>query len=177
MLLVMRRPHDERDEPLARLRRNEAEVERRISEAALRGELSSLPGEARPLPPDPDEGAGDRWAAAHLLRNADAAPEWVELRREIFVERARLARRLRAHREWLSARRASLTEVPAERVLAHARATEAADRRFHAALEADLRELNAKIARHNLHARAQLLQLAPLTMERLGQIDAEDRPA
>lgn len=153
-----------------RLRRIEADVERQIREAADRGELSGLPGEGRPLARDGDEGLGDRWAAVHVMRNANAVPEWVEARQEIQQERARLVRHVRGHRAWLASRTASLRTLPAERIMDSVRATEAADLRFQAQLAEAVAELNAKIARYNLLVRAQLLQLAPLTADLVRQL-------
>lgn len=145
-----------------------------MREAAERGEFSGVPGEGRPLPRDPDEGLGDRWAAAHLLRSANASPEWVDLRREIHDARSALLRRVRAHRRWLRARATSVNALPAERILEAVRATEDADRRFAADVAAGLAELNAKIARYNLIVRAQLLPILPLTSERLFQLAASE---
>ena len=155
------------DGALERLRRVRDDVERQIAEAVARGELDDLEGAGRPLPRDPDENAGDRWAAAHILRNAKAVPEWLDIRAEIFRERDALERRIRAHHEWLGARRAQLSRLPAEALLEHARATERADRRFHIDLATAIGELNRRIARHNLLVRPSVLQLAPLTVDRL----------
>ncbi len=159
---------------MERLRRIERDVERQLREAAERGEPPAPAGEGRPLPRDDDEAAGDRWAAAHVLKNANAAPEWVDLRREIQEARARLVRRVRSHRQWLTARAAGLKTLPAERILDAVRATDEFDRRFQEELAAALGELNAKIARHNLHARVQLLQLVPLDAERLSELAREE---
>ena len=146
-----------------------------IRAAAERGDLSGLPGEGRPLPRHEEEEAlGDRWAAAHVLRGANAAPEWADLRREIDEGTSRLVRRIRLHREWLAARSASLRTLPAERILDQVRATEEVDRRFREELASVVSELNAKIARHNLLARAELLQLAPLTSARVAQLAREE---
>src|SRR5690349_6551993 len=94
------RPTRPEDEALERLRRIERAIDEQLRETAERGDLSGLPGEGAPLPPDADQDAGERWAAAHVLRNANAVPEWVDLRREIDTARERLVRRVRAHREW-----------------------------------------------------------------------------
>jgi len=49
-----------------------------------------------------DEPIGDpTWAARHLMRNANAAPEWADLRKDIDDRVERLRRRVAAHREWL----------------------------------------------------------------------------
>ena len=175
MLLEMGRRLTPQDEAQERLRRAQRDVERQIAEAAARGELRDLEGEGRPFGRDPDEGAGERWAAAHVLRNANATPEWIELRRSIFSERDVLVRRLRAHRAWLEARRTALRDVAAERLLEFARATDEADRRRRDELEIGLRQLNARIARHNLLVRAPAVQLFPLTMQRMHEL--ADRPA
>jgi hypothetical protein len=152
------------DGAFERLRRLQAEIERQIAEAAERGDLAGLAGEGRPLPRDPDDGAGERWAAAHVLRNAEAAPEWIDLRKRIFAERDALARRVRAHQEWHDARRKALERLHAEALLPYMRETERGDDRFHAELADAVDELNRRIARHNLLVRVHALQLAPTTV-------------
>ncbi len=162
------------DDAFERLRRAERAIEEQLREAADRGELSGLPGEGAPLPPDADEAAGDRWAAAHVLRNANAVPEWADLRTEIRAARERLVRRIRAHREWLGARTAGLRRLPAERILESVRTTEELDRRFRDDLAGAIAEVNAKIARHNLLVRVPLLQLVPLDRGRLDELASRD---
>ena len=129
------------------------------------GELSKLPGEGAPLVDD-DPTAGDRWAARHIAKNANVAPEFVELRREIADRRNRLVRRLRAHRQWLEDRSALLRDLPAERILDAARATTDFDVRVEAGLRSAMGEINALIARHNLKVPL-ALQIPPLSLERL----------
>ncbi|HKY49810.1 MAG TPA: DnaJ family domain-containing protein [Candidatus Limnocylindria bacterium] len=151
------------DGPAERLRRLERRVDEQLRELAEAGELSGLPGEGAPLADD-DPHAGDRWAARHVAINANVAPEFVEIRREISDRRDRLVRRLRAHREWLGDRAALLTDLPAERILDAARATMAADARVETELRDALAELNALVARHNLKVPFRL-QVAPLSLE------------
>lgn len=67
-------------------------VEEQIEEARERGEFDNLPGKGKPLDLRRDP-YGDRdWLVQHVLKNANARPEWVELQREI-----------RAGVEWLRA--------------------------------------------------------------------------
>lgn len=54
-------------------------VERRLEEAAARGELSGLPGEGRPLPPDDDALVPPELrVACRILRNAGCVPPELE---------------------------------------------------------------------------------------------------
>ena len=154
-----------RDGPEERLRRLERRVDEQLRELAEMGELSGLPGEGAPLVDD-DPDAGERWAARHIAKNADVVPEFVEQRREIDHRRDRLVRRLRAHREWLAARRSLLSELPAESILDAARATDAADARVEAELGEAVAALNAIVARHNLRVPFRL-QIAPLSLAHL----------
>jgi hypothetical protein len=153
------------DGPIQRLRRVERRVDEQLRELAEMGELSKLPGEGAPLPDD-DPDAGDRWAARHVAKNANVTPEFVELRREIAERRDRLARRLRAHREWLADRAALLRDLPAERILDTARATADFDKRVDSELRGALGELNALVARHNLKVPLGL-QIHPLSLDHL----------
>lgn len=151
--------------PTARLRRIERGIEEQLRELADMGELSNVPGEGAPLVDD-DPDAGDRWAARHIAKNADLAPEFVELRREIADRRDRLVRRLRAHRSWLADRAALLEDLPAERILDAARATADFDLRVESELRSAVGELNALVAHHNLKVPLGL-QIPPLTLELL----------
>jgi len=73
-------------------------VENRILEAIEEGILEGLPGEGKPLPPrDAERLAGDLWLAHHILGNADALPEWLELARTIEQDTERLAAVEREH--------------------------------------------------------------------------------
>ena len=87
-----------------KLRRIEYGVEQRLRELRDGGELSGLPGEGAPLPPDPDADAGDAWAVRHVVRTARVRPVWAELRAEIGERRARILTRLRAHLAWVERR-------------------------------------------------------------------------
>jgi len=129
------------------------------------GELSKLSGEGAPLSDD-DPGAGDRWAARHVAKNANLTPEFVELRREIADRRDRLVRRLRAHRMWLEDRAMLLKNLPAERILDAARATTDRDALVESELRSAIGELNTLVARHNLRVPIGL-QISPLALEHL----------
>ena len=148
-----------------RLRRLERRVEEQLRELAEIGELSNVPGEGAPLVED-DPHAGDRWAARHIAKNANLTPEFVELRREIADRRERLVRRLRAHRSWLADRAALLRDLPAERILDAARATEAFDLRVESELRSAVGELNALVELHNLRVPLGL-QISPLSFDLL----------
>ncbi|MDE2670391.1 MAG: DUF1992 domain-containing protein [Chloroflexota bacterium] len=67
-------------------------VENRILEAIEEGVFAGLPGEGAPLQlRDADRLAGDLWLAHHILGNAGALPEWLELARTIEDDKRRLA--------------------------------------------------------------------------------------
>ena len=114
-----------------------------------------------------DEGHPETWAARHILRQANAVPEWVELRRDIDERADRIRRRLRAHHEWLQDRTRLLAELPAERILTTAHATTERDLRVRAELEAAVSEVNALVRRYDLMVPL-AMQLPLYTLERLG---------
>ncbi len=68
----------------------ESLVDRQIREAMEAGEFDDLPYRGKPLPFLDDSLAGDRAMAFRVLRNAGAAPPWIEADKEV---RALLARR------------------------------------------------------------------------------------
>lgn len=57
--------------------------ERLIREAQERGEFDDLPAHGRPIALEDNPYAGDRALAFHLLRNAGAAPPWIETDKEV----------------------------------------------------------------------------------------------
>jgi hypothetical protein len=155
------------DEPRSpKLRRIEESVERRIDQLVERGELRGLPGEGAPLRED-DPRTDDGWAARHVMRQAEATPAWVDLRKDIEAQRARIKRRFAAHREWLHDRTRFLAELPADRIVDASHATAARDQKVRAELEIAIGELNALIRRYDLLV-VPALQLPLVTLERIG---------
>jgi len=142
-------------------------VEARIRELRDAGELSGLPGEGQPLPPDPDDDAGAGWAGRHLLRTSEARPLWTELRREITERRMRIVTRLRGHLAWVERRKALLEHLPAERIVAETALTNDADARVRAEVTRSIAELNALVSDHNLVVTATSLHLPTATLEGL----------
>ena len=155
------------DDRPPKLRRIERDVERRLRELGESGELRGLPGAGAPLPED-DGGPEETWAARHILRTSNTAPEWAELRREIDDRVARLRRRIAAHREWLHDRTRLLAELPADRIVDAANATATRDVRVHGELAASVSEVNALIRRYDLLV-VPALQLPLITLERLAE--------
>lgn len=113
-----------------------------------------------------DGGHPETWAARHIMRNAGAVPEWVDMRRDIEEQVSRIRHRLRAHHEWLHDRTRLLAELPADRILAAAHATSERDLRVRAELERQLSEVNALVRRYDLIVPA-AMQLPLYTLERL----------
>ncbi|HEY8823987.1 MAG TPA: DnaJ family domain-containing protein [Candidatus Limnocylindria bacterium] len=145
-------------------------MEARVRELHEAGELSGLPGEGQPLPPDPDDHAGEAWAARHVLRTSGARPLWADLRRDITERRARIVTRLRAHLVWLDCRRALLEHLPAERIVPEVARTNEADARVRAEVAQSIAELNALVRHHNLVVTATTLHLATATLDRLIEV-------
>ncbi len=150
----------------AKMRKLEEDAARRISHLAESGELRSLPGEGAPLHDD-DRGTDDGWAARHVMRQADAVPAWVDLRKEIDAHRARIKRRLAAHHEWMRDRTRFLAELPADQIIDASHATAARDQKVRAELESAVGELNALIRRYDLLV-VPALQIPLVTLERIG---------
>ena len=142
-------------------------VEARIRELRDAGDLSGLPGEGQPLPPDPDDDAGEGWASRHVLRTSGARPLWTELRREITERRMRIVMRLRGHLIWLERRKALVEHLPAERIVAEVALTNEADARVRAEVARSIGELNALVRHHNLVVTVTSLHLATATLEGL----------
>ena len=159
---------DER--PGTKLRRIERGVHEKLRELAESGQLRGLPGEGAPLDLR-DDGPEDTWAARRVMKNAEAVPEWVDLRRDIDRRIAQIRRRQTAHREWLHDRARLLTELPAERIVEATHATTRRDLRVRDELEHLVGEVNALIRRYDLLV-IPTLQLPLVTVERIAS-DAE----
>ena len=149
-------------------------VEARIRELQDAGELSGLPGEGQPLPPDPDDDANEAWAARHVVRTSGARPLWADLRRDITERRTRIVLRLRSHLAWLERRGALLEHLPAERIVAEVALTNDADARVRAEVEHSIAELNALVKHHNLVVTATSLHLTMASLD--GLIDIARKP-
>jgi Domain of unknown function (DUF1992) len=90
-------------------------IERKIREAMAEGAFDDLPHQGTRLPLDDDSAAGE-WALAYrMLRNAGAAPPWIEsdkAARALFDERDRLfARTARQGPSSLARARVELTRI------------------------------------------------------------------
>ena len=148
----------------------ETHVEARMRELRDAGELSGLPGEGRPLPADPDDDAGEAWAARHVVRTSGAQPVWAELRRDITERRVRIVTRLRGHLAWVARRQELLDQLPSERIVSEAAITKQGEDRMRAEITQAIAELNALVRRHNLVVTATSLHMPTATFEGLLEI-------
>ena len=152
-------------EKSARLQRIERDVERRLREVVESVEIQKLPGAGAPL--RDTSHSGETWAARHILENANAAPEWADLRKDIDGRLGKIHLRVGAHREWLHDRARLLAEVPADRIVEFVHATNARDLRVRGEIETLVSEVNALIRRYDLLV-VPAMQLPLVTLERLG---------
>ena len=148
----------------------ETRVEARIRELRDAGELAGLSGEGQPLPADPDNGAGDAWAARHVVRTSGARPLWTELRREITERRDRIVTRLRSHLAWVRRREELLEQLPSERIVSELALTKQGDERVRAEIAQAIAELNTLVRDHNLVVTATSLHIPTATLEGLLEI-------
>ena len=144
-------------------------VENRILEAIEEGVFEGLPGEGAPLAPrDAERLAGDLWLAHHILGNAGALPEWLELARTIEQDRERLAAIEREH--------AALAERAGSTGAWRRLAPLIAERRREFANAA--RALRAKQDRYNVEAPSVANERPAIWVEeRLRRLDARVREA
>jgi hypothetical protein len=132
----------------------ESLIDRQIREAMEGGAFDELPHRGARLPIDDDAYAGDRAMAFHVLRNAGAAPPWIEADKEVRV--------------LLTRRDEILARAPAASPFAAAR-----DRRDLAAVVA---AANAAIARLNAEAPTDRQHRRPLDLaDELARLDALHR--
>jgi hypothetical protein len=123
----------------------ESLVDRQIREAMEEGKFDGLPFQGQPLPPPDDQFAG-AWAMAFtMLRNAGAAPPWIEADK---VVRALLAR----------------LDAILERAAAGPAPGPSARRRDRVAIVSLVTEVNAAIARLNAEAPTDRQHRRPLVV-------------
>ena len=130
----------------------ESLVDRQIREAMEEGKFDDLPLTGKPLPLEDETFAGDRAMAFRVLRNAGAAPPWIEADKEV--------------RELLAKREAIVTRAERGSLSPYVR------RRDRAELEALVTRINAAIARLNAEAPTYGQHRRPLApTEELARID------
>ncbi len=79
----------------------EAAVEKQIREAIERGEFDHLPGKGKPLDLGEDPFTPTEWQLAFkILKDAGAAPDWIEQDKEIRLERVALEVMLQQQARW-----------------------------------------------------------------------------
>lgn len=77
----------------------ESWLDAQIRRAEAGGYFDDLPGQVKPLPKGDDfESLGDSWLAHHVLKEAGYLPNWLEIRKEVAAERARVVAALGAYR-------------------------------------------------------------------------------
>ena len=130
----------------------ESLIDRQLREAMEEGAFDELPFQGERLPLEDDSAAGE-WAMAYrMLRNAGAAPPWIEADKDV--------RRLLDRRDAILAR-AARSRVPS--------------RRDREALEAVVMEINAAIARLNAEAPTDRQHRRPLDVgQELARLDDRD---
>lgn len=123
----------------------ESLIDRQIREAMEEGKFDNLPYQGAPLPNDENPYAGDRGLAFHVLKNAGAAPPWIEADKEV--------RELFAKRDAIFARAAADPPLSAF-----------AGSRDRKALEELIVKINAAIARVNADAPTDRQHRRPLAV-------------
>src|SRR5687768_14261876 len=93
-------------------------VDQMIREAQRRGDFDNLPGAGKPLNLDDNVFAGEMAAAFRVAKNANAAPLWVQLAKEIGEEKAALEDYLERTATYVAAMRGPAEVREAERVRA-----------------------------------------------------------
>jgi hypothetical protein len=132
-------------------------IERQIREAMDEGKFENLPHQGKPLPNDENPYAGEWGQAFRILKNAGAAPPWIEADKEV--------------RDLLRLRDEVLTRAgqgPAPTAFAR--------RRDRAALEDLVMRINAAIARVNAEAPTDRQHRRPLVLaDELARYDEASR--
>ncbi len=72
-------------------------AEEKLREAIEQGAFNHIGGMGQPLRDADDDFAGEDWIGLHVLRQNGFLPEWLELRKQIYLERDTVGQ---AMREW-----------------------------------------------------------------------------
>jgi hypothetical protein len=143
--------HDRDDHPLKRvsLRTFESLIDQQVRAAEEAGHFKDLAGAGQPLNLDDDQHVPEEFRAGfRMLKNAGAAPPWIELQQTIRAEQAALSQWLeQANRRW-------------ERLGPQQRAALGAE------YDDKLRNLNKQISTFNLIAPPVVRQFPLLRIER-----------
>jgi len=87
------KPEEEPTQPRRRINRvnYESAIDQQIREAMERGDFDNLRGAGKPLNLNRDPGVPEDWELAfNLLKNAGYAPDWIETRNQVDVEREKI---------------------------------------------------------------------------------------
>lgn len=105
----------------------EGAVEKQIREAMERGEFEDLPGAGKRLDLGDDPYTPADWQLAHkMLKDAGAAPDWIEQDKQIRAERDALAAMLDQHAQWQRERATKAKALaPDKRIAEHERLAQA----------------------------------------------------
>ena len=95
-------------------------VDQMIREAQSRGDFDNLPGAGKPLDLDDNVFAGEMASAFRIAKNANAAPLWVQLDREIGEEKDALDAYLERTARYVKEMKGSASTREAERTRARA---------------------------------------------------------
>jgi hypothetical protein len=129
----------------------ESLVDRQIREAMEDGRFDDLPFKGEPIPLEDDSLAGEWALAFHMLKNAGAAPPWIEADKDV--------RALLDRRDTILARAATASPL--------------ARSRYRKDLERVVVDINAAIARLNAEAPTDRQHRRPLRMaDELARFDA-----
>lgn len=133
-------------------------IEEHIRRAIEEGKFDNLPGAGKPLRLDQDPFEDPEWRLAyHMLRSSGYRLPWIDERREIQEELQHARETLKRAHAWRERKLAdgdsqAATKQEWERAVAH--------------FQAQIAEINRKIAAYNLHIPSPHFQLAQLSFER-----------
>lgn len=144
----------------------ESAMDKQIREAMARGEFDHLHGAGKPLNLDDDPHVPAEWRLAYkILKDADAAPEWIEQGKAIRAELQALATLLDRHARWQREQRARLAaRAPEQQIAAH-KELERARARAREAYRQRAIALNRMIDTYNLQVPDARLQVPRVRIE------------
>jgi DnaJ homolog subfamily C member 28 len=151
----------------------ETYADKQIRDAMEHGAFDNLPGAGKPLKLDEDPNVPIDWRLAFkILRDAGAAPEWIEQGKTIREELKSLQQFLERHSRWQNEQRAQLAELSLDAQDKLCRSLSSEFARMSEAFLQRATALNKSIDAYNLKVPDMTLQIPRLrTEEELQRIE------
>ncbi len=154
-------------------------VEKLIKDARNQGKFNNLANEGKPIQLEEENPYLDEdWRVAYkILKNAGAAPAWVELEKEVEAEIARVRQEREVHRRWLKRKLGEISAGPVKYFARDLRQLDSYHKSYLNQYARKLEALNGKIETFNYHCPVQSILKIKFQVERVVEEFDQSCPA